>query len=65
MKITTLKKEIEAAIKYQADEAAGLNGSENPQTVSHRLIAENMAEAFTAVLNRINGDRIALSFYGK
>ena len=65
MKITTLKKEIEAVVKYQNDEAAGLNGSDNPQIVSRKLVAENMAEAFTAVLNRINGDRIALSFYEK
>ena len=62
MKINDLKKEIEQVIEHQK-EFAKLSLSDNTQTRNAGLQAEERQMIMQAVLDRINGDRIALSFY--
>lgn len=63
MKIDDLKKEIKEVVEHQLYKIESLAGAENTQAVACRLTAENFAEILTAVLQRIEGDRIALNFY--
>ena len=62
MNKTEIKKEIEQVIERQK-KFAGLASSDNPQTRNIGLLAEERLSVLQAVLDRINGDRIALSFY--
>ena len=63
MKMNDLKKEIKEVIEHQLYKIESMANDENTQVVATRLTAENFAEILTAVLQRIEGDRIALSFY--
>lgn len=63
MTIKELRQEISEALTCQSLKALELKGTDNPQTREVLKTAENMAEILHAVLSRIDGDRIALSFY--
>ena len=63
MTIKELKKELQAVIDQQQEAAKGLQRSQNPQVIRTLLDIESRIEAFQAVLQRVQGDRIALSFF--
>ncbi len=58
-----LKVELQAAIAHQDKSVQNLAGDNNPQVAQVRTSAESYREAFQAVLDRINGQRIALKLY--
>ncbi len=62
-KLTDVRKELEAAIAHQEKHLEGLTGSDNPHTVAARNQTEHQLQAFRAVLDRLNGDRIAIKIY--
>ncbi len=63
IKISEIKTELQAAILCQEKYIQNLAGDNNPQVARARRDAEHYQEAFKAVLDRLNGDRIAIKLY--
>ena len=63
MRIAELKKELQDVLTAQRKRADELANTDHPQSAEVRKAAESMAEIVSAILARIDGDRIALNFY--
>ena len=62
-KIIEIKAELQAAIARQEQTITALQGTQNPQAKALLQVAVYQQEAFRAVLDRLNGDRIAIKLY--
>jgi hypothetical protein len=63
MTIKDLKKELLAARQAQAGEVSNFYDSDNPQTKELGIRAWHYRELLDSIIDRIEGDRTALSFY--